>query len=406
MKRLNILHYMSVEHFSSGFLREALIAFSFNVGGLVAGFTIASQLDLFQLSPWVVAVYPTVLTGRGVVSGLISGRLSTALHMGTIVPRFMENTKSFYTLVKTAVVLTLVTTLSVSTMSMIFGVLLWGIVPTDFLDMLAVALATMLLGMVNTIFTIEIAFISYKRALDPDVIVYPVMSTVADLVVTACYVSIVNLFFLSGTVGRFAVFLLALLLVAVSLKVLWGCVHEAEFVRTIKESMMTLLIVAFLVNTTGTVVREVTGFLRDAREVFTVYPALISTVGGVSSIVGSTATTKLSLGLLEPSFPAIRNHMTRILATWAASAVMFVAYAFLSILIQGSFTTGLFLSFLTLLLLANVIAVSAIVLISFSIAIQTFNRGLDPDNFVIPVGSALADGLTSIALLAALYVVG
>jgi cation transporter-like permease len=58
------------------------------------------------------------------------------------------------------------------------------------------------------------------------------------------------------------------------------------------------------------------------------------------------------------------------------------------------------------LLITNVTAAIAIVFVSFATAILTFQRGLDPDNFVIPVESVLADGMTSISLLMALFLMG
>jgi cation transporter-like permease len=75
-------------------LKEALIAFSFDIGGILAGFIVASQVNVFLLSPWAIAVYPAILTARGVISGVFSGRLSTALHVGTIHPKLFGNTKT------------------------------------------------------------------------------------------------------------------------------------------------------------------------------------------------------------------------------------------------------------------------------------------------------------------------
>jgi len=64
-----------------------------------------------------------------------------------------------------------------------------------------------------------------------------------------------------------------------------------------------------------------------------------------------------------------------------------------------------FLGFTSLLLTANIMAVTAIVLISYAVSILTFKKGLDPDNFVIPIESVLADSVTSVALLVALFLV-
>jgi len=384
------------------FLKEALVAFAFNIGGILAGFIVASQLNVFQLSPWAIAVYPAILTARGVISGLFSGRLSTALHIGTIHPRLRGNTKNFHMLFKSIIVITLETSIAMSLVSMIFGSLFWGIAFVDFSDILIVISATMILGLANSLITIEIAFISFKKGLDPDVIVYPVMSTVADIVITLCYVFTLNLFFLSGSIGRYIVIFLGVLLITLALDVLPRCIHDQGFVKTIKESVLTLVFVAFIVNVTGTILKDIGGIVGSRKEIYTVYPALIDTVGDVGSVVGSTATTKLALGLLKPSFHAIRNHVARISATWAASMIMFIVYSVLSLLTQGMFTLNAFLTFSALLLAVNVIAVSAIVLISYAVAILTFKKGLDPDNFVIPIESSLADSITSIALLVAL----
>jgi len=385
------------------FLKEALVAFSFNIGGILAGFIVASQLNVFQVSPWAIAVYPAILTARGVISGLFSGRLSTALHIGTIHPRLRDNTKNFHMLFKSIIVITLETSIAMSLVSMIFGSLFWGITFVDFSGILIVISATMVLGLANSLITIEFAFISFEKGLDPDVIVYPVMSTVADIVITLCYVFTLNLFFLSGSIGRYIVIFLGVLLITLALDVLPRCIHDQGFVKTIKESLLTLVFVAFIVNVTGTVLKNISEIVGRKKEIYTVYPALIDTVGDVGSVVGSTATTKLALGLLKPSFHAIRNHVARISATWVASMIMFIVYSVLSLLTQGMFTLHAFLGFTALLLTVNVIAVSAIVLISYAVAILTFKRGLDPDNFVIPIESSLADSITSIALLVALF---
>lgn len=380
--------------------KEALIAYSFDIGGIFAGFIVASQLNVFQLYPWAIAVYPAVLSARGMISGLFSGRLGTALHIGTIYPRLFGNTKSFYKLFEAIIVITLETSVAMSFLSIVFGSLFWGTTFADFPDILIVVVATMTLGLSLSLFTIAISFVTFKKGLDPDVIEYPIMSTVADIFITICYVLTINLYFLF----KHAVVLVGLLHVILMLYILSRSIHDGEFVKTIKESFFTLIFVAFVVNVTGTILKRIS--LEGSKEIYTVYPALIDTVGDVGSVVGSTATTKLALGLLKPSFSAIRNHATQIFSAWAASIVMFVLFSAFSLTINGIFTFYAFLGFTALLLTTNVIAVSAIILISYAVSILTFRKGLDPDNFVIPIESSLADSITSIALLIALFLVG
>ena len=71
----------------SGFLKtlkQSIFSLSFNLGGMLAGTLLALHLGVFSLAPWTLAVYPGILSMRGVIGGLFSGRLSTGLHMGTV----------------------------------------------------------------------------------------------------------------------------------------------------------------------------------------------------------------------------------------------------------------------------------------------------------------------------------
>jgi mgtE-like transporter len=111
------------------------------------------------------------------------------------------------------------------------------------------------------------------------------------------------------------------------------------------------------------------------------------------------------VGLLKPSFRSILNHRKRIVATWIGSIVMFILFSVISLLTQGMLTMQMFLRFSALLITTNLIAVIAIALVSFYVAILTFRRGLDPDNFVIPIESSLADSITTVALLISLFLV-
>jgi mgtE-like transporter len=263
-----------------------------------------------------------------------------------------------------------------------------------------VVVATMTLGLILSSFTVIVAFTTFKRGLDPDVIEYPIMSTVADIFITICYVFTLHLHYLF----RNAVVFLGLLHVILAFYILLRSIREEVFVKTIKESLLTLIFVAFIVNITGTVLKRIS--FEANGEIYTVYPALIDTVGDVGSVVGATATTKLALGLLKPSFSSIRNHFTQISSAWAASALMFILFSISTLLANGAFTPLSFIGFTSLLLITNIIAVSAIVLVSYAVSILTFRKGLDPDNFVIPIESSLADSITSIALLASLFLVG
>ncbi|MCL6578234.1 MAG: magnesium transporter [Candidatus Bathyarchaeota archaeon] len=386
--------------------KETLIAFSFDVGGLLAGFLVALQLGVFQLSPWAIAIYPAIVSAKGVIGGLLIGRLSTALHIGTIYPRFSKNTESFYKLYAALIVVTFITSIVMSLFSLIFGLLFWGISFTDFSAILVVIVATMTLGLTITLATMAVAFVTFKKGLDPDVVVYPIMSTAADIFITIIYVLVLNLFFLASNFGMYTLVFICSIPVILMIYIIPRNISCKEFVKTVKESLFTMLFVAIIVNVTGTVLKKISGIVEDRREIYTVYPALIDLVGDVGSVVGSTATTKLALGMLKPSISSIKQHRTQIFSAWGASVLYFVLLGVLSLSINGIFSSFEFLNLVSVLLIANVIAVTVIILVSYAISILTFQKGLDPDNFVIPIESSFADSMTSIALLVALFLVG
>jgi len=388
-------------------LKESLGAYGFNLVGIVAGTIIASYSGLFKLAPWIILVYPSVVSARGVIGGLFCGRLSTALHLGTIQPRFFGNTKSFYLLFRAVVILTLEASVGMSLVAMLFGSVFLGVAESDFLSILAVTVATMALALlIVSPLTMTVSFISFKRGLDPDIVLYPVESTVSDLFITLIYVLAVNLYLQSGMNGQITVGVVGLVLILVSAYYLMRSLREPEFVKTIRESLLTLVFVAFIVNVTGSTLGKISENVGEKREVYTVYPAMIDTMGDVGAVVGSTATTKLALGTLQPSLRSIRNHATEIFGAWVASSIMYAIYAFSSLTIQSQLSLSNLLRFTAFVLTTNAIAGAVISVVSYVVAVLTYQRGWDPDNFVIPIESSLADSITTISLLMSLSLFG
>jgi len=399
-----MVHSDSSKSFFSS-LKATIAAFAFSIGGLLAGFVFASQLGVFELAPWAIALYPAIVSAKGVTGGLLSGRLGTALHLGTIYPRFLGNTKSFYKLIEALVVITLATSVAMTSISLLFGYLFGGVTFADFPDILSVVMSTMAIGLSISFVTIKVAFASFKKGLDPDIVVYPVMSTVADIFITICYFAMLNLFFFSQA----GILITASIAVAHLLLVFYIIPknrHQTEFTKTIKESLVTMMFVAVIANITGTVLKRINILIENRKEIYTVYPALMALIGDVGSVVGSTATTKLALGLLSPTFSSIRHHTRTILSAWTASLIMFVILAISALSIHGIFSLPAFFSLILTLIMANVIAITAIVILSYGVSILTFKKGLDPDNFVIPIESSFADSAMTVALLTALILVG
>jgi mgtE-like transporter len=383
--------------------KETSLAYFFDIAGLIAGFLVAYQLGVFRLSPWAIALYPALISTK-VISGLLSGRLSTALHLGTIYPRFTGNTRSFYKLVDAVIVLTLATSLSVSLISFFIGSLFWGITVVDFSSILIVMVSTLAIGLFFSLLTLKVAFVSFKRGLDPDIVVYPVMSTSIIIFITLCYIGVLNLYFLGG-IGQFPLLAVCLFHVFLAVFLLIKDRNEQEFRRTLRESLAMMVFFSLMITVTGTIFRSLGNFAGDRREIYTIYPALINLVSDVGSVVGSTATTKLALGLLSPTFSSLKHHAKNVLSAWVSSFIVFTILALISLAINQVFTLSSIVDFLLIIWVSNIISVIIIVLLSYGVSILTFKHGLNPDNFVIPVETSLASLVTTAALLIAILII-
>ena len=402
MTRTNTLVALSKKKLKAS-LSQSLLSLSFDILGLLTGTLLVLYFGVLSIeeAPWTLLLYPGILSVRGAVGGLFSGHLGTGLHLGTIKPVFTKNSKDFQNLLRVIVTLTLVSGVSVGVGTWVFGVFLWNATVIDFVPLLAVIIATMALSVVLiSPLTIAFSVFSFRRGLDPDVVVYPVTSPISDIINTSCYVLSLALFFSFGSFGRYLIWFLDFIFVCFVVYILIKNVNNKNFVGIIREFLLTLVLVTVIVNITGSLLDRISG-----NTIYRVYPAIIATIGGVGSIIGSTATTKLALGLIKPTFSSIKQHLNEIGGAWLASILMFVVYAVLSSFISGATTWGALVTFTGQLLTTNVLAVSVMVVIAYAVAIFTFRHGWNPDNFVIPLESSLADTMTTAAVIIALVII-
>ncbi len=406
MTKTNIAGAMSGTKLRAS-LGQSLLSLSFDIVGLLTGILLVLYLDVLSISeaPWALFLFPGILSVRGAVGGLFSGHLGTKLHLGTINATFTKNTRSFHILFRVVITLTLVSGVAVGTGTWIFGLFLWNATLLDFIQLLTVITATMALSVVFVSpLTMVFSILSFRRGLDPDIIVYPITSPVSDVINTVCYVISLILFFMFGSTGRYLILLLDIIFVTFVVYILVKNFNETKFVEIIKEFLLMLVFVTVIVNITGSLLNRISG-ITNGQKIYSVYPAIIATIGGVGSIIGSTATTKLALGLIKPFFSSIKQHLNEIAGAWLASVVMFIVYGIVSSIMSGAETLGEMTMFMGQLLTTNIVAVFIMVFIAYAVAIFTFRRGWNPDNFVIPIESSLADTITTAAVLVALSLI-
>jgi len=381
-------------------LARALIAMTFGLGDLLAGGVIASQIDFLRAIPWAMAVYPGMLSARGAVNGVLSGRLSTGMNIGSMKPSLWGNTEEFWSTISAAFTLTLLASASLTLTVGSTVLLLGGRGGAGLPGLFAVILASM--GISQAIMaptTAVAASLFFRAGVDPDYVTYPSMSTVADFVVSAVYVATLKVYS-SGRTGRLAISLAAF---AYALCVLILAAKHARgevFRFILREASLAILIVSVIVAATGNLLVRVETVVRGRTEIYVIYPALLTMVGDFGSIVGSIATTKLAIGTSRPDMRLLADIAPEALGAWTAWFAAIQAFGAVTAVVSGSGSSVEWLA--GVLALGGTLSTATMLAVSLGVAVLTFRMGLDPDNFVNPIESSLADAVTTGSLLLAL----
>ncbi len=392
-----------------GFLRyflETLTSLSFDVFGLIAGYITSLVAFLVVSMPWILIIYPPLLTVRGNVSGIFSGRLTTSLHMGLVKPTIRKNTKYFYSLSYSVFFMSFINSLVISFLAYAIYIILVPSHAISFFTILFIVLLSMLIPTIISVFLMTplVSIIAYKKGIDPDVAVYPIMSTVNDIIVSATYVSLIFLLAFYPLVFSSISFAFIFLFVILFLNS-FRYIHDSTFKKTIIEGTPLVLFLAVLSNFTGGILSNFRYQIAKYPHILVIYPSLIDTVGDEGSVIASVITTKLNLGYLKPKISTMfdKENKSFILGTFTAGTTIFVLFTLVGCVLYVLPPFEIMRTILVAIS-TNMFLLLPVLLIALSSSIITFIRGLNPDNFTIPIIASLSDLLTTIALFVSLMI--
>ena len=370
---------------------------------MFSGRIISSFSHLFVAIPWIIALYPSILTLRGDISGVLSGKLGTMIHTGQIKVSFMKNTSEFYALLRAIFMLTFIDSIGMGILTFIVNLPAGHASAADLpyfivAPLASCALAT-IISMPITIFT---AFLSFKRGLDPDIIVYPVVAIISDVLVAACYAVTVQ--FTLNHYPASIIVIAAFALIALSTLIYFSRqdLKLRVYASTIREASPVILLTSFGGVIGGVILASFKYALEARPEIIVVYPVLLNALGGFGSMVGSTTTTKLALGLIMPRLSSFREVALDVVGMQISSLLLHLIYGLSSYALCVA--TGIpasLPSLIILCLLVSLLGSALISVLSFAIGVIAYNKGWDPDNLVIPLESSIADilGTTIIVLV-------
>ena len=357
----------------------------------------------FTSNPWILALFPPILTVRGGIGGIFSGNLATMLHLGFIKPKIRGNTDQYNWLIKSVLVITAIDTTILGSFSFIVNIVNGSAVMGQwFLFICVPTVACMLAVCVSIPLTSLIAIETYKRGLDPDILVYPILASMNDIVVTTFFV-ITVFFVLWG-----GVFYSILVAIFVSILAVMGYIAVQSrgnkfFQQTIQEGTFVVIISSVFGSFNGILLSNLGPSIAKTPGLMTMYPALTNALGNVGSIIGSKTTTDIALGYARSFLEELKESGKSMIQVEIPAIFMHIVFAVISFtMARGSGAN--FLELVSIALTTNLISFIVVSIFALWSAHLAFQRGLNPDNIVIPAITSVSDTTATIAITPALMV--
>lgn len=152
------------------------------VGGLFAGSVLGTQgmTEAFEEFPGLLLLLPAFLATRGNVYGALGARISSGIHQGIVPARFERDRR-----LVNAVVASVVNGVGIS---VFVAVLAWGVLvavgqpATPLFELVGIVLvAAVLTSVVMIAGLLLLLFEGYRRGIDPDNLVGPIVTTLGDV---------------------------------------------------------------------------------------------------------------------------------------------------------------------------------------------------------------------------------
>ncbi|MHA1628994.1 MAG: magnesium transporter [Candidatus Heimdallarchaeota archaeon] len=402
-------------------IAQAFIALLFDVFGLGAGsigsYTFLKYASIFSnASAFIILLYPPLLSSDGGI-GVLASHLGTSLHIGSIKPSLFKNTKNYWALMAGVLTLGVFNSLWIALISYITNLATLGpsrvLNPLPFIviPILSLTMASLLSSQLTSL----LAFFVFKRKLNPDILVYPTMSTINNILSTVFYALLIflfkpaNWFTTEGKwirISRGVYFgLIPVILYLTFVIVLVSKFSKNKRFRAILKQAIPIQSITLTINSlTGGILSKAGSALTNYPGLFLIYPALIDTLGDEVSMVANTTSTHLSMGSIVPTYHAFKDKdlWPNFIGVGVAGLLLHVIYGVLGSVFAGDFAhIGVVFG---IALLINGFGFLLILFVIFSLIIFVFKKGLDPDNLSVPIIASLSNLVVSTLLLLVSFV--
>jgi len=388
--------------------RQSLTALSFAaIASLATGLALAKYSQTFKDYQGLLLLLPAAIGLRGNVFGPFASRLSTAIQTGTFSWSFKRDS-----LLSQNILAVLAVSFSASICVGLFAKVIAEIAldssiqVMSFLDFISIsvmsaAIATLFLLLI----TLGLAIAAAKFNWDLDNVIAPIVSAAGDFVTLPAL--LLGVAILDNSKLRVVNIVFGILITVVLITVLFNKRNKVGF-RIFKESLAVLAIAGFVSLLAGVVIESSSSNLLTYSILLVLLPGYLTIAGALGGILSNRLSTKVHLGLINPSTIPTGAARKDIFLTFQIALPIFLFLALVAQLVASIFgesSPGVFWIILVLLT-GGLVATSFVAMVAYYGTLLIVKFGLDPDNHGIPIVSASLDLVGSATLIGGLIVWG
>jgi mgtE-like transporter len=178
--------------------------------------------------------------------------------------------------------------------------------------------------------------------------------------------------------------------------------------RIVAESLPFLVIAGVISTLAGMTIQSRLDTLASEPALLIVVPPLLSLSGSLAGIFSARVSTKLHLGVVEPSRLSLRPVAVDATVVYLVAVPTFLVLGIAADVLALIFDLGTpgAAEMVALLLLAGILATTLAVVVAYLAALATYRLGWDPDNNGVPMVSSASDFLGAAAFMVSLVILG
>ncbi|WP_319378679.1 magnesium transporter [uncultured Methanocorpusculum sp.] len=372
------------------------------IAGIYLGFVSAVLI----LIPGLMVLVTPSINMRGAIAGILTSRLSSAMHLGAFETKFGRDTELGDNL-RSSIILTVI----ISVVLAIFGKIICILTGTEVIgiaEMIIISVVSgVLAGVIVTAVGILISVLCYRKSWNLDMVGAPVVTTFGDIMTLPFLVGTAIVVMQLPFIGK------AILGILVIALIIWALISMHWATKTMKDVLregLPLLTPLCLLGIVAGVLytNQLEGLIAAASVLILISP-FMNGCGSIGGILTSQIGTEMHMGLVDArSFPQslVWKHF---IANYVYALLILPLMGLLShaaAVLCGITTPGL-IPMVLLSLIAGLIVVTVMNLLGYYTAAITYRLGYDPDNFGVPVVTSSIDliGATSLILVMAVLFV-